>query len=416
MDSTRAPVSSGQERLRGHSSIASRRPAKLAALQALLFCLAVTTVIVVSPAQSPPTNPLADAREGRLPASAGATNGTQDQRSSLTIGSALGPGANKGLKAGKRKPEVWSAADFAFTTGTSEGGRPGIAVSKYIKTTKTAKLARLGCAEGKRLRRSTDPDGHIVVLAFGRPTQKGKGKGNQWGASLFRRGFHSTSGIQRAAQAYAQGAWRCMHGEKASTHLTVAIGTSNFGGGVSFRHGRAWAEMVNHANDWAAEKSYATRVRFAGANDIELNWAGPRRTRAWVRGYDSVGRWPYFDYGDAAACPPRGNCHGAWTIEDVWFVAWGARTARPLPEIYNPSGIMAEQWYRLSLYSFKEHGSRMSIAGVMSQHRACRQSRDPCWGMNNSPAKAWRQLHRWLNRDRRTAQPLHWSTDIAWSD
>jgi hypothetical protein len=58
----------------------------------------------------------------------------------------------------------------------------------------------------------------------------------------------------------------------------------------------------------------------------------------------------------------------------------------------------------------------MSIAGVMSQHRACRQSRDPCWGMNNSPAKAWRQLHRWLNGDSRTAQPLHWSTDITWSD
>jgi hypothetical protein len=412
MDSTRAPVPSGQERLRGYNSRASWRPAKLAALQALLFCLVVTTVIVVSPTQ-PPTRPLADAREGRLQTTSRDAKGTQDERSSLTIGSAQG---QESKKAAKRKPEVWSAADLAFATGASQGGRPGIAVSQYIKTTKTAKLARLGCEEGKRLRRSTDPDGHIVVLAFGRPTQKGKGKGHQWGASLFRKGFHATSAIQRAAQAYAQGAWRCMHGEKASTHLTVAIGTSNFGRGVSFRHGRAWGEMVNRANDWAAEKSYATRVRFAGANDIELGWASPGRTRAWVRGYDSVARWPYYDYGDAAACPPRGDCHGAWTIEDVWYVAWGARTARPLPEIYNPNGVMAEQWYRLSLYSYKKHGTRMSIAGVMSQHRACRRSHDPCWGMNNSPAKAWRQLHRWLNRDRRTAQPLHWSTDITWSD
>jgi hypothetical protein len=400
MDSTRAPVPSDRERLGGHNSIASHRPAKLAALLALLFCIVVTTVIVVSPVQISPTTLLGDGLEGRA---------TSAQAAEANPSSKMN-------RAPKAKPDVWGAELARTGAGTTRGGRPGIAISQYIKTTKPAKLARLGCAEGNRLRRSRDPDGHIVVLAFGRPTQKGKGRGHDWGASLFRRGFHSTSAIQTAAQAYAQGAWRCMHGENASTHLTVAIGTSNFGQGVTLRHGRAWAEMVNGANEWASQKSYAQRIRFAGANDIELSWGGPRRTRAWVRGYDSVAKWPYYDYGDAAACPPRGDCHGAWTMEDVWFVAWGARSARPLPEIYNPSGIMAEQWYRLSLYSYQKHGTRMWIAGVMSQHRACRQSRDPCWGMNNSPAKAWRQLHQWLNRDHRTAQSLAWSTDIAWSD
>jgi hypothetical protein len=289
-------------------------------------------------------------------------------------------------------------------------------LSRYIKTTNRNKLFRLGCVEGKRLRPSNDPRGRIVVLAFGRPTQKGKGRGHQWGASLFRRGFHSTTRIRLAAQAYAQGAWRCMHGEKASAHLTVALGTSNFGRGVSFWHGRAWGQMVNSANEWSADRGYHGRIRFAGANDIELSWAGPRETRRWVRGYDSVAEWPYYNFGDAAACPPRGNCHGPWTMEDVWYVAWGARSARPLPEIYNPSGIMAEQWYRIALYSFNKRGQRMRIAGVMSQRTACRQSRDPCHGMNNSPAKAWHQIHRWLNRDHRTAQRLQWSTDIAWTE
>ncbi|HYT81543.1 MAG TPA: hypothetical protein VEQ37_20295, partial [Actinomycetota bacterium] len=85
-------------------------------------------------------------------------------------------------------------------------------------------------------------------------------------------------------------------------------------------------------------------------------------------------------------------------------------------EIYNPNGIMAEQWYRLSLYSVRKHGVQMWIAGVMSQRTACRQSKDPCHGMNNTPAKAWRLLHRALNRDKRTAQNLHWSTDIAWAE
>jgi hypothetical protein len=395
MDSTRAPVPSDQKRLGGHNSIPSRRPTKPAALWPVLFCIVVTTVIVVSPAQISPANLLEDGLHGRPVTTAQAAE------------------ASAGLRS---KPDVWESDALGGRAGGARGDRPGIAFSQYIKTTNSARLTRLGCAEGERLRRSTDPDGHIVVLAFGRPTQEGKGSGRRWGASLFRKGFHPTSAIQRAALAYAQGAWDCMNGENASTHLTVAIGTSNFGRAVSFRHGRAWGQMVNQANEWAAQRSYAQRIRFAGANDIELSWAGPRQTRAWVRGYDSVAEWPFYDYGDAAACPPRGDCHGPWTTEDVWYVAWGARSARPLPEIYNPSGIMAEQWYRLSLYSYEKHGIRMSIAGVMSQHKACRQSRDPCWGMNNSPATAWRQLHRRLNRDQRTAQPLHWSTDIAWSD
>jgi hypothetical protein len=389
MDSTRAPVPSGRQRLGGHNSIASQRPHLLAALLAVFFCLAVTAVVVVSPAQPSPANVL-------------------EHRPS-------GPMAIGAMTEADGKPDMWGGGASERHNGSGRV-RPSAAFSQYVKTTKSARLSRMGCAEGKRLRGSSDPEGAIVVLAFGRPTQKGKGRGHDWGASLFRRGFHPTSDIRAAAQAYGRGARECMGEASASAHLTVAIGTSNFGPGVSYWHGRAWANMVNQANDWAMQKGYSEQVRFAGANDIELSWGGPRRSRAWVRGYDSVARWPYYDYGDAAACPPRGDCHGAWTVEDVWYVAWGARSARPLPEIYTPSGIMAEQWYRLSLYSVRKHGSHMWIAGVMSQRTACRQSRDPCRGMNNTPAKAWHQLHRWLNRDKRTAQDLHWSTDIAWSD
>jgi hypothetical protein len=319
---------------------------------------------------------------------------------------------------GASKRDLWGSVPsgkLGIAAGKGRTERPATAFSQYVKTTNRATLYRLGCAEGRRLRRSTDPRGAIVILDFGRPTQKGSGRGFDWGASLFRKGFHSTSVIRPAAEAYAEGAWRCLGGEKATTHVTIGIGTTNFGRGVSYWHGRAWAEMVNQANEWAEATGVFSTVRFAGANDIELSWAGPKATKAWVRGYDWVARWPYYDFGDAAACPPRGNCHGAWTPEDVWYVAWGARTAIPLPQVYTPNGVMAEQWYRLSLYSYSVHGSPMSIAGVMSQRTACRQSSDSCRGMNNSPARAWRQLHRALNRDRRTAQPLHWSTDIAWT-
>jgi hypothetical protein len=248
----------------------------------------------------------------------------------------------------------------------------------------------------------------IVVLAFGRP-QRHHGR---WGASLFGHRFASTEAVERAGRAYASGYWRCSQGTP--TRIEVALGTSNYGGAVTLAHGKAWARMVNRANEWAADKGLRPKVRFAGASDIELGWNGPGVSRRWVRGYDSVTRWRFYNFGDAAACQPRGNCLGAWTQEDVWFVSWGAPSAWPLPQVYNESGIMAEQWYRLSLYSYREHGARMTIVGTLSQRAACRQSSDPCSGINNSPLRAWRQLQRWLNSDPRTAQDLRWISDLRW--
>src|SRR6266540_1402865 len=153
MDSTRAPVPSDQKRLGAHNRIASQRPPRLAALQALAFCLVVTTLIVVPPAQLSPANLL----EGRLA-------GPPDTEA-------------QAVPAPSTKPDVW-AGGFP-EAGHKQSGvrRPGTAFSRYVKTTNRAKLSRLGCAEGRRLRGTIDSEGSIVVLDFGRPTQKGRGRG-----------------------------------------------------------------------------------------------------------------------------------------------------------------------------------------------------------------------------------------------
>ena len=57
----------------------------------------------------------------------------------------------------------------------------------------------------------------------------------------------------------------------------------------------------------------------------------------------------------------------------------------------------------------------MTIAGVVSQHRACHQTPDPCRGMNNTSPRAWKQLSKYLNSDRRTAQHIRWATDMSWA-
>ncbi|HXF57710.1 MAG TPA: hypothetical protein VNO34_09125 [Actinomycetota bacterium] len=283
-----------------------------------------------------------------------------------------------------------------------------MATSRYMKTANPAWLARLGCAEGRAARRHRGLRDLLVVLAFGRPTHRAHG----FGASLFGEGPAPLSRIRAAGQAYARGFVRCSAGS--SIHLRLALGTSNFGPSVGYQHGRAWAVMVNRANAWLARRGLAGRVTVAGASDIELAWNGPRVTRAWVRGYDSVARWPFYNFGAMESCPPVGDCWGNWTLEDVWYVSWGARSAWPLPQVYTPNGSMAAQWFTLARYSVRRHRSPMRFAGVMTQVGACRQSHEPCRGTNNRPHQAWRQLQRLLDSDRRTAHRLRWVTDIRW--
>ncbi|MCX6020578.1 MAG: hypothetical protein NTZ05_02400 [Chloroflexi bacterium] len=188
------------------------------------------------------------------------------------------------------------------------------------------------------------------------------------------------------------------------------------GGQVTAGHGRAWADMVNQVQAWFLRNGYTSQVDGAGANDMESGFNTPGATRTWLGGY-AAGQWRVlYDVGDAAGCPPYGACGSAnfagWNVEETWFKSWGSPPVVPLPEIYTPSGSMAQQWQRLSLYSLTNHGERMSIAGAMTQNQAC-QSR-PCAGTNNTPATGWTQLWNALNADARTAQPLRWSTDIKW--
>jgi hypothetical protein len=265
----------------------------------------------------------------------------------------------------------------------------------------------VGCAEGRSVAHYARPADALVILDFGRPMHRW----GHYGASLFGRRFHPTYRIRGAAQAYARGYVHCSR-RRPRAHLRLGIGTSNYGPGVTRRHGRAWATMVNMANGWLQRRGLSSRVDIVGASDIELSWNRPAVSRRWVRGYDAMALWPYYDYGDAAGCPPKGNCYGRWTLEDVWYVAWGAHSAWPLPEIYTKSGISARQWFHLSLYSHQRHGSPMAFVGVMSERGSCRHFPRWCRGLNNSPFRAWKQLHHLVNSDQRTAQPIRWSTDI----
>lgn len=286
---------------------------------------------------------------------------------------------------------------------------PPAAASVYLKSTRPDVLASEGCQAGRHAAASAGARDGLVVLAFGRPMKRHA----TFGTSLFRAGFRSTIAIGRAATAFAGAFAECA---PADAHLELGIGTSNYGPQVSYGTGRAWALMVNGAAGWARAHGIADRVDVVGANDIEMGWASPHLTRRWIEGYTSAAARPYLDFGDAGGCPPVGDCLGQWTVEDVWYAAWGASPAIPLPEIYTPNGTMARQWAYLSRYAVEHHGYPMRIVGALSEREACRQSADSCRGIDATPARAWTLLSHALNADRRTAQGLRWSTDLRWND
>jgi hypothetical protein len=278
----------------------------------------------------------------------------------------------------------------------------------------------MGCELGTHDKNTPGAQDNVVILAFGQPWFQN----NTYGTQMWKVGggtqFISTTQIADAAQQFGKGYWVCV-GSDTGSQLHLAIGTSNYGGHVTYNHGQAWAQMVNAVGAWLNTNGYSSQVKIRGASNMELDWNSPSTTRAWIDGYASAYQYPLYNFGDAAGCPspayPNWNCgtsaYPEWTSEDVWYISWGAPPAYPLPQIYTTDGVQAGQWYYLSLYSYTNHNGRMTIQGSLTQYQACQQ-RGGCSGTNNAPNQGWLQLWDALNSDTRTAQSLRWSTDMKW--
>jgi len=166
-------------------------------------------------------------------------------------------------------------------------------------------------------------------------------------------------------------------------------------------------------------------VQVYGASNIELGWNTPTLSRSWITGFEQVGGNFLLNFGDAAGCPsevyPHWSCgtssYREWTLEDVWYVSYGAPSALPLPLIFRTDGLNAKQWAYLSQYSTDQHGYRMNFAGVLTQKQACEQRAWSCRdkGIDNTPYAAYWQLTSALNKFTGTAQDMRWKTDIRWT-
>jgi len=290
-------------------------------------------------------------------------------------------------------------------------------MSRYMKTIDPSTLFNLGC-------RQTNQNG-VVILDFGAPRHNG----TEYGTTLFSRPPRFTAsiaGIETSVKAFMNGYHSCA----GNGTVTVAVGTSNDSNAhqVTAAHGLAWGEMIVRLNAYiSGPPSLRDRLSVVGASDIELLFSPPAIARAWVDGYRSASPdIGFFNYGDAANCPPRRACLGGWTQEDIFYVSWGNPPSGdgrsfPVPEIYfNPppsdaGPVNAFQWVNIAtLYS---SSSPMFIPGALTQWQACIDE-PPC-DPTNTPVQAWQQMMDLLYNvaaDPTTVQNILYSSDITWQN
>jgi hypothetical protein len=304
-------------------------------------------------------------------------------------------------------------SDYAYPGG--EGVPPPYSSSYYMNSISTPNMQELGCELGWLDWMTPGWQDNLVVLDFGQPRNI---SGGGYGASLFGMGPVSTSQIATAVMTVGYWYYMCS-GDEPLSHLRIGIGTNNYGSQVTPAHGAAWAVMVNQVNQYFTTQGIGARMDAVGANDMELSWNTVSITRAWVDGYASVNQYPLYNFGDAGGCPsanyPNWSCNNGWTLNDVWYISYGAAPAYPLPLIYANGGINASQWYWLSKYAFENKGGRMDFVGEMTQMQACIQAPgSDCVVLDNTPYEGWTYLWSRLQSNPGTAQDLRFSTDIMY--
>jgi hypothetical protein len=296
---------------------------------------------------------------------------------------------------------------------------PLFSTSYYMLTVNSATLLDMGCKIGQVDRDMPGSRSTVVILDFGSP----KKVGSEYGTDLFWLGPVSISQISAAVKNFGQGYYTCV-GDDRYSQVIVGVGTTNYHTSISnttdfYNHGVAWARMVNDLNAWLTTQGYSSQVLVVGANDVELAWNTPAITKAWANGYNSVYKYDWYDYGSLDGCATNSNpnstiCGNGWTREDAWYVTYGTKPVWPLPLIYATSGVNAQQWALLSLYSYNTRGYSFIFIGPMTQKQACDQSPGQCVGLDNTPEQGWNQLYNELHRYKTTVFTPPWSTDIKW--
>lgn len=271
---------------------------------------------------------------------------------------------------------------------------------------------QLGCAEGNEATNFGPAEG-VAILAFGQPWYNAST--GEWGVNIFdaNASFIPLSKVEYLTKQYLQGFWNCT--PPFGPTIDVVAGTSNYQGYTGYDHGYNFATMVSNVSQWLLDSGYTSQLFVVGGIDAEPDWNSPAATRAWADGYtskylSSSRRAPYYNFGSCDGCS-WGNFYlnNGWTIDDVWYMSYGAPPAWPIPEMY-VSGVNNWQWQWVSKWAKQNKGNRIHFLGSLTQWQAAGNC------CTNTPGQGWSELYDALNSDADTAQDLRWSTDISWAN
>jgi len=296
---------------------------------------------------------------------------------------------------------------------TTSQGKPAFASAPYYtysyymtnQSNITYAAYQLGCGQGTTDRNSGQNRDDIMIIDFGAQYNNG---GN-WGAVYPAQNVYTISeaNIHAAAVQVAAGYYQCLANANSST-LVIAVGTNNSGSQTNSTAGARWAQMVNSIEQDIINQGFSGHANANGATDTELDWSTSTSAKNWINGYIGSANRRYYNFGDAAGCPPYGSCNHGWTQDDIWYVSWGASGPYSfvIPEIYY-NGNQTE-WQQISLYGAINKNSRILFSGALTQQGSC-------GGCGYSPSAGWQALYDAVNSDSRTAQSIiAWSTDIRY--
>lgn len=295
-----------------------------------------------------------------------------------------------------------------------------------------------------------DPDS-VVILLFGRPIPTGTAGFNHDHQMPF-----SFDDIAARTRGFAQCYYERFDLSPGSRryHVRIVIATSNNlplrmrpdnpNNPVTEAHGRAWAQMVQQVALWVINLHLSGQIDIAAGSDWELNWNSARASRAWITGYKDAPLLPglsalpfLYNMGDSVSCSvanghlstaqtdpdlPVGTpmCDNHWSLEDVWYVSWGADPAQVIPEIYTDGTL--RNWKQVALFGVnhpeRPNGGPMIMSGSLTQHSACfdGQANQADHGdciQRYTPSYGFSSLWDTLNSDNTTKQILRWSTDMS---
>jgi hypothetical protein len=277
-------------------------------------------------------------------------------------------------------------------------------------------LEQIGC------KASQGPDG-IVILFFGDPAYDSQNE--KYGTRLHTSAsFASTSTIEAAMKKWVEGFIRC---GKGSGIGIVGVGTSNHGDYLSTEHGKEWGLMINRLTNFIRDRGYGAYIAVKGANNIELNFGTPTKTRRWVNGYVSVTNIPFYNVGACEGCAYGSQTHtggdNGWEYDDIWRVHY-SDSIRSLPQVY-AACCSASQWQKFASWIYNNYPnlpySNIEFEGTMTQYWACQDKKEipgqACApGTDNMPSDGWLQLFTELNNYTQTTQLLlRYSTDVRWN-